>query len=102
MCSKRINYLLTSRCKTGNGIFIDAIIYSNISENKFNDEIHRCFIRFLMPFYALIDNFHIPHVLFSKFIDNIQEDMQEKMKKVNYFLNQYLYHGKSLCMNQYF
>ena len=61
------NFLLKNRCK-GNGIFVDAIIYDNIAENKFKDEVNRTVIKLLMPFYVLIDNLHIPHVLFSKFI----------------------------------
>lgn len=65
---EEVNYLLKNRCKTGNGIFVDAIIYDNISESKLNDQIHRSFIKLLMPFYVLIDNLHIPHVHFSKFI----------------------------------
>ncbi len=65
---EEVNFLLKNRCKSGNGIFVDAIIYDNISESKLNDEIHRSVIKILMPFYVLIDNLHIPHVLFSKFI----------------------------------
>lgn len=65
---EEVNYLLKNRCKTGNGIFVDAIIYDNISESKLNDQMHRSFIKLLMPFYVLIDNLHIPHIHFSKFI----------------------------------
>ncbi len=65
---EEVNFLLKNRCATGNGIFVDAIIYDNIAENKLNDQIHRSFIKLLMPFYVLIDNLHIPHVHFSKFI----------------------------------
>lgn len=65
---EEVNYLLKNRCKTGNGIFVDAIIYDNISESKLKDQIHRSFIKVLMPFYVLIDNLHLPHVQFSKFI----------------------------------
>ena len=61
------NFLLKNRCE-GNGIFVDAIIYDNISENKFNDEVNRTVIKILMPFYVLVDNLHIPHTLFSRFI----------------------------------
>ena len=59
--------LLKSRCK-GSGIFVDAIIYDNIADSVLNDQIHRSFIKLLMPFYVLVDNLHIPHVGFSKFI----------------------------------
>ncbi len=65
---EEVNFLLKNRCKTGNGIFVDVIIYDNISENKFKDELNRSVIKILMPFYVLIDNLHIPHKGFSKFI----------------------------------
>ncbi len=65
---EEVNFLLKNRCKSGNGIFVDAIIYDNISENKLSDELNRTFIKILMPFYVLIDNLHIPHKNFSKFI----------------------------------
>ena len=31
---EEVNFLLKNRCKSGNGIFIDVIIYDNISESK--------------------------------------------------------------------
>lgn len=65
---EEVNFLLKNRCETGNGIFVDVIIYDNVAESKLNDQIHRSFIKLLMPFYVLIDNLHIPHVAFSKFI----------------------------------
>lgn len=35
---KEKNFLLKNRCKSGDGIFIDVVIYDNICENKFIDE----------------------------------------------------------------
>ena len=34
---KEKNFLLKNRCKSGDGIFVDVIIYDNICENKFID-----------------------------------------------------------------
>jgi lipopolysaccharide cholinephosphotransferase len=65
---EEVNFLLKNRCKSGNGIFIDAIIYDNISDSKLSFELNSLVIKLLMPLYILIDNLHIPHVLFSKFI----------------------------------
>ena len=65
---EEVNFLLKNRCKTGNGIFVDAIIYDNISDSKFKDEVNRSVIKILMPFYVLLDNLHIPHRGLSKFI----------------------------------
>lgn len=78
---EEVNFLLKNRCKSGNGIFVDAIIYDNISESKLNDEIHRSVIKVLMPFYVLIDNLHLPHVLFSKFIRWYSERYARKNEK---------------------
>ena len=78
---EEVNFLLKNRCKSGNGIFVDAIIYDNISESKLNDEINRTVIKLLMPLYVLIDNLHIPHVLFSKFIRWYSEKYARRNEK---------------------
>lgn len=78
---EEVNFLLKNRCETGNGIFVDAIIYDNVAENKLNDQIHRSFIKLLMPFYVLIDNLHIPHRQFSKFIRWFSEKYARANKK---------------------
>ena len=78
---EEVNFLLKNRCKGGNGIFVDAIIYDNISENKFNDEVNRTVIKLLMPLYVLIDNLHIPHIGFSKFIRWYSEKYARRNEK---------------------
>ena len=65
---EEVNWLLKNRCKSGNGIFVDVIIYDNISDSKFNFQLHQTLIKLLVPFYILIDNLHLPHKSFSKFI----------------------------------
>ena len=65
---EEVNFLLKNRCKSGNGIFVDVIIYDNRSDSKFNDQVHQIFMKCLMPFYVLVDNLHIPHKAFSRFI----------------------------------
>ncbi len=77
---EEVNFLLKNRCKSGNGIFVDAIIYDNICDNKFIDELNRTFIKILMPFYVLVDNLHIPHVAFSKFIRWYSDKYSRKYK----------------------
>ena len=62
------NFLLKNRCRSGNGIFVDVIIYDNICENKFIDEINRTVIKLVMPFIVLLDNIHINPVLLKKFV----------------------------------
>jgi lipopolysaccharide cholinephosphotransferase len=78
---EEVNFLLKNRCKSGNGIFVDVIIYDNISESKFKDELNRTVIKLLMPFYVLIDNLHIPHVGFSKFIRWYSEKYARRNEK---------------------
>ena len=42
--------------------------YDNIAESKLVDQIHRTFMKLLMPIYVLLDNLRIPHDLLSRFI----------------------------------
>ena len=65
---EEVNFLLKNRCSSGDGVFIDVIVYDNISENKLIDELNRTVIKILMPFYILLDNLHLPHDLLSRFI----------------------------------
>lgn len=62
------NFLLKNRCKRGNGIFVDVIIYDNINENKFIDEICRSVVKVIMPFIVLFDNLHINPILLKSFV----------------------------------
>ncbi len=62
------NFLLKNRCKSGDGIFVDIIIYDNICENKFIDELNRTVIKLVMPFIVLFDNLHINPVHLKKFV----------------------------------
>lgn len=62
------NFLLKNRCKSGDGIFVDVIIYDNICENKFIDEICRTVVKVVMPFIVLFDNLHINPIPLKKFV----------------------------------
>ena len=65
---KEKNFLLKNRCKSGDGIFVDVIIYDNIAENKFIDEVNRTVIKIAMPFIVLLDNLHINPRLLKNFV----------------------------------
>ena len=65
---KEKNVLLKNRCKSGDGIFVDIIIYDNIAENKFIDEVNRSVIKIVMPFIVLLDNLHFNPKLLKKFV----------------------------------
>ncbi len=64
---KETNFLLKNRCKSGDGIFVDVIIYDNVCENKFIDEIYRTLIKMTVPFIVLFENLHINPIPFKKF-----------------------------------
>jgi len=65
---EEVNSLLKNRCKRGDGIFVDVIIYDNVSENKFIDEVCRTVIKLVMPFIVLFDNLHINPIPLKKFV----------------------------------
>lgn len=65
---EEVNTLLKNRCKRGDGVFVDVIIYDNVNENKFIDELCRTVVKIVMPFIVLFDNIHINPVLLKKFV----------------------------------
>ena len=65
---KEVNFLLKNRCKSGDGIFIDVIIYDNVCENKFIDEVNRTVVKLVMPFIVLLDNLHLNPIHLKKFV----------------------------------
>ena len=65
---EEVNTLLKNRCKSGDGVFVDAIIYDNVNENKFKDEVARTVVKIVMPFIVLFDNLHINPVHLKKFV----------------------------------
>ena len=54
-CVKEVNTLLSNRCE-GDGLFVDIVLYDNVSENKFIDEFNRGKVKFLMPMLVMLDN----------------------------------------------
>lgn len=70
-CIEEVNFLLKNRCKSGDGIFVDVVIYDNIAENKWVDEINRTKIKLLMPLIVLLDNLHFNPVLLKKWVKRI-------------------------------
>lgn len=65
---KEANFLLKNRCKSGDGIFVDVIIYDNVNDNKFIDELCRTVIKIIMPFIVILDNLHINPIHLKKFV----------------------------------
>lgn len=68
---KEKNFLLKNRCKSGDGIFVDVVVYDNMSDNKLVDELYRTSIKLLMPIMVLLDNLHIPTTLLKKLVEKI-------------------------------
>lgn len=83
---EEVNFLLKNRCKRGNGIFVDVIIYDNVNENKFIDEVCRSVVKVVMPFIVLFDNIHINPIPLKSFVvwfSNKYSRWSEKSKLVS-------------------
>lgn len=79
------NFLLRNKCE-GNGIFIDVVIYDNVSDSKFIEELYRTPIKLLMPIMVLLDNLKISTKFFKKIvlkISNYYGDRYKNSKKVS-------------------
>lgn len=77
---KEANFLLKNKCKSGDGIFVDVVIYDSMCENKFIDELYRGYIRALMPIMVLLDNLHIPTTALKKLVEWIAKHYDKKNK----------------------
>lgn len=75
-----VNYLLENRCP-GDGIFLDAVIYDNVSDNKYIDEWKRFEIRLLMPLLVFLDNLGFKAVWLKKWILRKAERYGKKNEK---------------------
>ncbi len=64
---QEVNYLLENRCE-GDGIFVDVVIYDNVSDNKYIDELSRLPIRLMMPLMVFLDNIGFKAVWLKKII----------------------------------
>lgn len=83
---EEVNVLLKNRCRKGDGIFVDIIIYDNVAENKWIDEYHRTIIKLVMPFLVLLDNLHINPIPLKNFVvwySNRYARKHEKSKLVS-------------------
>lgn len=83
---EEVNFLLKNRCQSGDGIFVDVIIYDNVSENKFVDECYRTVIKLVMPFYVLLDNIHLdpqPLKRFVRWFSNLYSRRHEASKLIS-------------------
>lgn len=76
-------YLLENRCD-GDGIFIDVVIYDNISDNKFANELNRGFVKALMPLLVFLDNLGFKAVWLKKIILNKARKYGDKNKNSEY------------------
>ena len=75
---EEVNVLLKNRCISGDGIFVDVIIYDNVCENKFIDQFYRTLIKINVPFIVFLDNLHINPIPFKKFTSWISKKYSEK------------------------
>lgn len=77
-CVEEVNFLLKNRCKSGDGIFVDVVIYDNISDNKWIDEINRSRVKVLMPIIVFLENIHINPIHLKKHVIKIAEKYGKK------------------------
>lgn len=82
-CVKEVNTLLRNKCD-GDGIFIDIVIYDNVSDNKVWDEIKRLPIRLLMIPMVLLDNLGFKALWLKKIILKKAEKYGKKTKYSKY------------------
>lgn len=75
---KEKNFLLKNRCKSGDGIFVDVVVYDSISNSKFKDELYRTYVRLLMPIMVLLDNLRIPTTPLKKLVEHIAYKYHKK------------------------
>ena len=83
---EEVNFLLANRCKSGDGIFLDVVVYDNVSDNVLVDQFFRTIVKILMPFYVLLDNLFINPIPLKKFILWLSEKyarMNEKSELVS-------------------
>ena len=79
-CIEEVNFLLKNRCKSGDGIFVDVVIYDNIADNKWIDEYNRTKVKLLMPIMVLLDNLHFNPKLLKKWVVKIATKYGERHK----------------------
>ena len=79
-CIEEVNFLLKNRCKSGDGIFVDVVIYDNIADSKWVDEFNRTKVKLLMPIMVLLDNLHFNPKLLKKWVVRIATKYGEKHK----------------------
>jgi len=80
---QEVNYLLENRCD-GDGIFIDVVIYDNVADNKFVDELYRMPIRMFMPLLVFLDNLGFKSKWLKKIILRKAEKYGKKYKNSRY------------------
>jgi lipopolysaccharide cholinephosphotransferase len=80
---KEVNTLLSNKCE-GNGIFIDVVLYDNVSENKFIDEINRLKVKLLVPPLVLLDNIGFNPVHLKNLVVKIANKYGDKNKNSKY------------------
>lgn len=76
---QEVNHLLENRCD-GDGIFVDVIIYDNVSENKFIDQLYRLHSKLLMPTLVYLDNLGLKATFLKKSVIKVASKYGDKNK----------------------
>jgi len=80
---KEVNTLLANRCKSGDGIFVDVVIYDHVAESKWADQFYRTRVKLLMPLIVLLDNLRINPVFLKKEVLRIAKVYAKKYQNSN-------------------
>lgn len=80
---EEVNFLLKNKCKSGDGIYLDIIIYDNVCDNKYVDELYRLPIKLLMPLIVFLENISINPIHLKKFVRNHAKKYSLKYKDSN-------------------
>jgi len=83
-CIQERNVLLNNRCKSGDGIFVDVVIYDNVADSKFWDEVNRFWIKLLMPIIVFLDNIHINPLPLKYLVKKLATRYGKKHKNSKY------------------
>ena len=83
-----VNYLLRNKCASGEGIYVDLVVFDDVSPSRWVDELYRLPIRLMMPFMVILDNLGINPLLMKKAVVLISEIYAKRNTNSPYIFQQ--------------
>ncbi len=81
---EEVNTLIRNRCKSGDGVYVDVVIYDSVSENKWIHELYCLPIRILMLPAVLLHNLNLKGKTIKKIAFWWEEKYSKKQKNSEY------------------